>query len=82
MLRGLFPVAVLLQLADVVYEAKHHPLSVDLGSPTVREAFESGHVADIGEHRIHDPQTLGVLVASLIRVDLALHLLGVGEELR
>jgi hypothetical protein len=81
MLRSLFPVAVPLQLADVVHEAKHHPRSVDLGSATVLEAFEPVHVADIGENRLHDPQTLGVLVASLIRVDLALHLLGVGEEL-
>src|SRR5712691_4833243 len=70
-------IPIALDLADVVGEAVHHPLRIDLALATQTESFEPGRVIDVGEHWLHRPQAQAVSIAPLVGVDLSLHALGV-----
>lgn len=71
-------IPVALDLADVMGEAVHHPLRIDLALSAQTEALEPCRVSNVGEHGLHRPQTPAVTIAALVGVNLALHPLGVG----
>lgn len=65
--------SITLHFTDVVHQAEEQPLRIHFLSATQTKSIQSMRVADIAEHRLNRAESSTVLMATLIRVDLALH---------
>ena len=62
-----------MHFADVMHETEELPLRRHLAPPAMTEAVEPMRAANVGEHRLDDPEPLSVAVPPQLAVDLTLH---------
>lgn len=62
-----------LELADIVDKAEELPLCIDLTPGAQAKALKAVGAGDVGENRLNDAESPGVLIAAVLGVDLALH---------
>ena len=64
-----------LHFTDIVHQAEEQPLRIYFLLAAQAEAIETMCVPDIAEHGLDGAKSAAILIAPLIGVDLALHLL-------
>ena len=62
----------------IMHDAEKFPLSIHLGFTPQTESPQANRTADIGEHWLHDCESLAVAASPLRGIDLLFHLLRIG----
>lgn len=68
------PRRIAMHFTDVVHHAVQQPLRVHFAFAAQAEAAQSARAADVAEHGFDNREPPAVLVATVLGVDLALHL--------